>query len=339
MLIAVAAVAISAMATGAVAGDGGRQFGVGLVLAGPVVSRAGDRYEYEAFAGLVRASRNLHIRAKAVAPSPTGPSELAPYDFLARRHYDVVVSLPFVPGLSHAARRFTNVKFVVLDGTRGELRAASKAAVAENVEGTVFHTEQAAYLAGFVAASMADLRPAPHVVSAVGGDPDEPQVQAFIAGFQAGAKRADPTIRVLKSYSYDFIDQAKCRHAALDQIAHGSEVVFDVAGDCGLGALEAAKQKGVYGVGVDSDQSALGGFILTSVVLNLNLAVYDLAKRLVRGRLPTGGNLSFDLRDRGVGLGRFSRKVPRSLRRELIPLAARIEEGKIVVPATLSPPR
>lgn len=324
---------ILAVAAGAVAADGARQYGVGLVLEGPVVDRASDPFSYGAFAGLVRARRELHVRAKAVAPSPTGPSELAPYDFLARRGYDLVISLPFIAGLSHAARRFRNAKFVVLDGTRQALERP----VPPNVEGSIFHTEQAAFLAGFVAARMAR-GPAPHVISAVGGDPKEPQVVAYIAGFQAGAKRADPKIRVLKTFSFDFIDQAKCKHAALDQIARGSQVVFDVAGACGLGALEAAKEKGAYGVGVDTDQSDLGSFILTSVVLNLNLAVYDLAKRLVHGRLPTGGNLSFDLADHGVLLGKFSRKVPLRLRRELIPLAAQIEEGRIVVPERLSSP-
>jgi len=92
------------------------------------------------------------------------------------------------------------------------------------------------------------------------------------------------------------------------------------------------------GIGVDIDQSYLGRFILTSVVKNLNVAVYDLAKRLVHRRLRTGGDLTFDLRNHGVKLGRFSPTVPLALRRELIPLARQIKQGKIAVPSTLSPP-
>jgi len=306
---------------------------VGLILSSPVVSRSGDPVIFDAFVGLVRAHKKLGVRVKAVTPSPgPGPNDLAPYDFLARRGYDLVISPAFIPGLAQAARRFPNLKFVSLDGTRRELDHP-----APNVEGTIFHTEQAGYLAGFVAARMADLKfPAPHVVSAVGGDPKEAQVVAYIAGFQAGAKRADPKIRVLKSYSNDFIDPAKCKHAALVQIAHGSRVVFNVAGGCGFGALAAAKQKGVFGIGVDTDQSYLGHFVLTSALKNLNFAVYDLARRLVEGRLPTGGNLSFDLRDNGVKLGKFSTLVPRSVRRALGPLVRQIRQGKIVVPTTLS---
>jgi basic membrane protein A and related proteins len=306
-----------------------RQVRIGLVLSQPL-SRSGDPSEYANYRGLLRAKRQLHVQAKAVVSNPNVYFDPAPFDYLARQHYDLVIAISYLGGLSEAARRFSKVKFVAMDAARSELYRASP-----NVEGTVFHSEQAAYLAGFVAARMAHRGPRPHVVSSVGGRP-VPQVQALIAGFQAGAKRADPKIRLLNVYTNDFLNQARCAHAALDQIAHGSRVVFDVAGACGIGALEAAKRKGVYGIGVDIDQSYLGKFILTSVLNKLDVAVYDVAKRLVHGRFRVGGNLSFDLRNHGVGLGKFSPHVPRALRRELIPLAAQIEQGKIVVPTTVN---
>jgi basic membrane protein A len=313
-----------------VAADGSSPVRIGLVLDGPVVRRGGDPVQYGAYRGLLRAAQDLHVHAKAVVPSPTGTNFVAPFAYLARQHYDLVIAPGFLPGLPPAVRRFPDVKFAALDATRQELESSAR-----NLEGTLFHVEQAAYLAGFVAARMADRGPRPHVVSSVAGIPTPP-VQAFIAGYQAGAKHADPRIRLLNAYTYDFLSEAKCKHAAVDQIARGSRVVFDVAGICGLGALEAAKRKGVYGVGVDTDQSYLGKFILTSVVKNLDAAVYDLAKRLVDGRLRTGGNLSFDLRNHGVGLGKFSPEVPLALRRELIQLARQIEQGKIVVPTAPS---
>jgi basic membrane protein A len=334
----VTATAILAVALGATAaGSSNRQIRVGLVLEQPLVARASDPFQYGAYRGLVRAARDLHLRAKAVAPSPTGTGDpfLPAFSYLARQRYDLVIGVGFLeaPALSKVAHRFPNLKFALLDGTRQAVKPARP-----NVEGTVFHTEQAAYLAGFVAARMADRGPPPHVISSVGGIPI-PTVVSFIAGFQAGAKRADPKIRLLNAYSGDFLNPTHCKHAALDQIAHGSRVVFDVAGACGVGALKAAKGKGVYGIGVDIDQSYLGKFILTSVVKKLDVAVYDMAKRLVHGRLRVGGNLSFDLRNHGVGLAKFSPHVPRALRRELIPLSAKIKQGKIVVPATLSPSR
>jgi basic membrane protein A and related proteins len=262
-----------------------------------------------------------------------GDQFVAPFYRLAREHYDLVIGVGFLElrAISRAARKFPHEKFAILDATHQDVPRQPA-----NVEGTAFHTEQAAYLAGFLAARMVDRGPAPHVVSSVGGIPI-PTVTAYIAGFEAGAKRADPKIKVLRAYSGTFLSRRPCANAARAQIDRGSKVVFNVAGACGLGALNTAKRKGVYGIGVDIDQSYLGRhFILTSVLKNLNVAVYDLAKHVVQGRLRTGGNLNFDLRNEGVKLGSFSPVVPRSLRRELIPLARQIEQRKITVPTTIS---
>jgi basic membrane protein A len=310
--------------------DSKRPVRVGLVLTKPL-SRTNDPVEYAAYRGLLRAKRQLGVQVKAVVPNPSFPFDPAPFDYLAAQGYDLVIASAPVGGLSEAGRRFPNVKFAALDAFREQLQAVPPA----NVEGTVFHAEQAAYLAGFVAARVADRGSRPHVVSSVGGFPI-PQVQALIAGFRAGARRADPKIGLRNGYAGSFISEPACRNVALDQIAHGSRVVFDVAGACGVGALEAAKQKGVYGVGVDTDQSWRGRFILTSAVLNWKLGVYTLAKLAVQGRLRTGGNLSWDMRNHFVGLGNFSPKVSLSVRRQLEPLAAQIAKGKIVVPTTFN---
>ena len=317
------------------AAGGNSRVRVGLVLEQPLVGRKSDPFAYGAFRGLVRAQRDLHIRAKAVAPSPTGAGDqfVAPFFRLARLHYDLVIGVGFLElnAISQAARKFPHERFAVLDVTRGDVPHRPA-----NLAGTVFHTEQGAYLAGYLAATIADRGPPPHVISAVGGV-EIPTVDAYIAGFTTGAKRADPRIRVLRAYSQTFLTAKPCANAAREQIDHHSTVVFNVAGACGLGALETAKRRGVYGIGVDIDQSYLGRFILTSVVKNLDSAVFELARRVVRGRLRTGGNLSFDLHNGGVGLGRFSPAVPQSLRRRLKALGRRIEQGKIVVPSTLSP--
>jgi basic membrane protein A and related proteins len=330
-----------AVAGAGAAAGGGRQLRVGLVLEETLVGRGSDPFQYGAFRGLVRAKHDLHIQAKAVAPSPTGADPfVAPFFWLARQHYDLVIGIGFLElgAVSRTAYRFQHEKFAILDATRQEVALAPphRKPPPPNLVGTVFHTEQAAYLAGFVAARIADRGPPPHVISSVGGVPIPP-VQAYIAGFEAGARRADPKIKLLRAYSGSFLTATPCANAARAQIDHGSKVVFNVAGACGLGALETAKRRGVYGIGVDIDQSYLGHhFILTSVVKNLNVAVYGLARRLVQHRLRTGGNLTFDLRNDGVKLGRFSPVVPLSLRRELIPLARQIERGKIVVPSATS---
>ncbi len=96
---------------------------------------------------------------------------------------------------------------------------------------------------------------------------------SYIAGYQAGGKAADPSLKFLNAFSDDFADQAKCETLANQQIQQGSKIVFQVAGGCGLGALQAAKQKGDYGIGVDADQGYLGSYILTSALKKVDVAV------------------------------------------------------------------
>jgi basic membrane protein A len=300
------------------------------VLEQPLVGRASDPYQHGAYLGLLRATRNLDVQGKVVTPKPGG-SYGAPMSYLARQRYDLVIAIGPIESydLDVIARRFPSVQFAALDVSHRDLPHRPP-----NVEGTVFKTEQAAYLAGFLAVRMAERRPGPHVVSSVAGVSILP-VRRFVAGFQAGARRADPKVTLLNAYTNDFVNPAKCERAALDQIARGSQVVFDVAGSCGLGALNAAKRKGVWGVGVDIDQSYLGPFILTSVIKHLDVAVYRFATRLRQGRFPTGGDLVFDLQDGAVGLGTFSPAVPRVLRREIDRLRTQLVQGRITVPTTV----
>src|SRR5436190_11439412 len=131
-----------------------------------------------------------------------------------------------------------------------------------NVTGLLFKEQEAGYLAGYMAGLYLKDNGG-GTISSVGGQ-KIPPVDHYIAGYQAGAKAADPSVKTLNGYSQDFVDQAKCKEIALNQIQQGAKVVFQVAGQCGLGALDAAKEKGMQGIGVDADQGYLGAHILTS---------------------------------------------------------------------------
>ena len=96
------------------------------------------------------------------------------------------------------------------------------------------------------------------------------------------------TSRSLFGYSQDFVDQAKCKEIALNQIAEGSQVVFAVAGGCGLGALDAAKEKGKQGIGVDADQAYLGDHIMTSALKKVDEAAFTAAQEVQDGSFKAG---------------------------------------------------
>ena len=171
-----------------------------------------------------------------------------------------------------------------------------------NLEGVVFRTSEAAYLAGWLAGKLERRRPGRDVVGVVGGMKVQ-SVRDFVVGFAAGARRAAPGIEVLVDYSDDFLDRSKCAALARRQIARGAGTVFNVAGECGLGTLAAAASGGVWGVGVDSDQSFLGPHVLTSVLKRYDAGFLGLLRQVKSGHVVTGRDTILGMRDGAVGLG------------------------------------
>jgi basic membrane protein A len=160
-------------------------------------------------------------------------------------------------------------------------------------------------------------------------------VDAFIAGFEAGARRADPGIRTIRRYTHDFLNPSRCESVVSSEIAAGAGVLFNVAGACGLGTLAAAKNGRVWGIGVDVDQAFLGAFILTSVLKRFDVEIYETVRDFVQGRFRGGGNAVWDIRNGAVGLGKISPEVPPSLIAALRRVRAKIASGEIKVPASL----
>ena len=202
-----------------------------------------------AYKGLQQAKAELGADIRVVT-SKSNADYVPNLSSLARQKYDLVVAVGFLMGDATAkvAKAFPTTNFAIIDFPSGALKGKPK-----NVHGLLFKESEAGYLAGTMAGLYVKKKGGEQVVSAVGGQ-DVPAVQAYVAGYEAGAKKANPGVKTIFAYSQDFVDQAKCKEIALNQIDEGSQVVFAVAGQCGLGALDAAKEKNVQGIGVDADQ-------------------------------------------------------------------------------------
>lgn len=275
-------------------------------------------------AGVRRAVRELGVQA--IVLTPTVREGFAPsFTTLGREGYDLVFGLGFqmAPDAVRVAPQFPHTRFVLIDVSTQELAARPP-----NLLGLVFQEQQIGYLAGYLAALMEDRRTGRHVVSTVGGLAIPP-VDRFIAGFRAGARRADPRIALLNNYSNDFADTARCKRVALGQIARGSGVVFQVAGGCGLGALAAARDKGVWGIGVDTDQSSLGPHILTSAIKRWDRVVFETIRSLGAGTLPSHGDRLLTLDHGELALGKVSPRVPRSYLSRLQSIRSQVIDGRI----------
>lgn len=301
---------------------------VGLVTD---IGQLNDRgFNHLAYLGLQQAQKRLGVHGR-VLESTSASAYIPNMSTLARQGYDLIVGVGYAQGnaVDTVARRFPQTRFVIIDVDQESLKHKPK-----NVVGLLFREEQVGYLAGYLAALAEKRRPGDDVISSVGGF-KEPPVDRFIAGYQAGARRAVPTIKLLNGYSYDWDDQAKCKELALNHIASGAGVVFQVAGGCGLGALDAAQERNVWGVGVDADQSFLGPHILTSAQKKVDRAVYLTIEAVVNNTWRGGRNLVFGLRQGGVGLGKVNPKVSAADIQAVDVIKAQIIAGEIKIPTAV----
>jgi basic membrane protein A len=304
----------------------GKPIKVGLVTD---IGGLNDRsFNHLAYVGLQRAEQQLGIQGRVLTSSK--PSDYVPnLTTLAQQNYDLIIPVGFLmaDATDAIAKQVPNAKFSIVD-----VDATSLKGKPQNVEGLLFKEQEAGYLAGYAAGLYAKDNNI-KVISSVGGQ-KIPPVDHYIAGYQAGAKKADPGIQTLNGYSQDFVAQDKCKEIALNQIAKGSGVVFQVAGQCGLGALDAAKEKGKQGIGVDADQGYLGSYILTSAQKKVDVAVFNAIKAAQAGQFQGGQDITNELSNDGVGYGTLD-AAGQKYKAQVDKIKQDIMDGKINVPDTV----
>ena len=286
-------------------------------------------FNHLAYVGLKRAQSQLGVQTRVVTAASS--SDYIPnLSALARQGYDLVIGVGFteIDAMKAVAKQFPKTHFAIVDVSNADEGGL------KNVEGLLFKEQEAGYLAGYAAGLAAKDRGG-KAVSSVGGQ-KQPPVDRYIAGFQAGAKAAFPGVKTMNGYSNDFEKLALCKEVALNQIADGSVVVFQVAGGCGLGALDAAKEKAVWGVGVDADQGYLGSYVLTSALKRVDTSVYDAIKDAKEGKFKGGTDAVYGLDVNGVGIGKFSPKTPAGIVAKVEQIKQQLAAGKIKnIPTTV----
>jgi basic membrane protein A len=324
VLAGVTALAITLTATAAPT----RGERIGLVTD---VGRLNDRsFNQLAYQGLKRAQSKLGIVPRVFesrAPSDYTPNLTASAQ--AGNNLTVAVGFLLAADVNSVAQRFPQRNFAIIDFPNAGLENKPR-----NVRGLLFKSEQAGCLVAHIAVRQLQSEGRRVNLSAVGGL-KIPSVDAFIAGYRYCARRAFRRAVVRVGYSQSFTDAAKCKEVALNHISRGANVVFQVAGGCGLGALSAAKERRKWGIGVDADQAYLGAHMLTSAVKRVDESVYQSVQAIQRGTFRGGMDATFSLKNNGVGYGKLSRKVKAAIKAEAEKLKKQIIAGKVKVPAKL----
>lgn len=309
---------------------GGRTVRVGLVFD---VGGRGDRsFNDSAYAGLVRAERELGAEIEYIEPAGGEDRESALRIFAARG-FDVVIGVGFIfsSDMLSVAREYPRVSFACVD-----FAPPPDGRIPPNLVGLKFREEQGSFLVGAAAALLSRSRR----VGFVGGM-DMPLIHKFEAGYRAGVRAVCADCQVSVSYAgvtpEAFKDPARGKELALAQIARGADVVYHAAGSTGLGVFEAARQSRVRAIGVDADQHDDGpGVVVTSMVKRVDTAVFETIRAVMERRFR-GGISTFGLGEDGVDWvhqGPHAAGIPADVIARVEALRVRIVRGDFEVPAT-----
>lgn len=321
-------VAIISTSCGALSGLTGSSLKIGLVTD---VGGLNDK-SFNALANTGRLDSEKDFGVKTSVIESKKQEDYVPnLTTFAQQGYDLVIGVGFLMTNSvwKVAKQFPNVKFAIIDGAPANDKGDTENL--PNVANLFFKEAEAGYLVGVIAATMAKdkVGKATHnTVCSMGGIPIPP-VDHYIAGYQDAVKTVSPTTTILNGYSNDFVDQAKGKEVGLNHISKNCDILFQVAGGSGIGYIAAAKEKGVYAIGVDADQIDVApGTVITSALKRVNKAVYNTVQAVKDGKYKSGDNF-FSIANDGIGYGKLDAVVPANAKAAAEQALADIKSGKI----------
>ncbi|MEW6547440.1 MAG: BMP family ABC transporter substrate-binding protein [Bacillota bacterium] len=303
----------------------------------------GDKSFFDsAAAGIEAAKKELGIEAKIIEMG-TDPSKWEPtLADVSEQKWDLIIvgTWQMTEHLEKIAPKYPNNRYVIFDTavdySKGNLG---------NVYSILYKQNEGSYLAGALAAmvttSKMPLANDKKIIGFLGGM-DIPVINDFLVGYIQGARSVVPDIKVAISYVGDFANPAKGKEMALAQYQMGADIGFNVAGQTGLGQLDAAKEMNRYAIGVDSDQALLfkdsdpakAKLIITSMLKRVDNSLLRAIKLYKEGKLTFGQAENLGLKEEAVGLAdnEFYRElVPQEFRTKLDEIKQKIVKGEIVV--------
>lgn len=296
---------------------------VGLVL--DKGGKDDKSFNSAAYLGATKAEKDLKIDLKYVEATDSNAIESLHRNF-ARKGFDLVIGVGFAQAdaVKKVAAQFPNIKFAIVDGD----------VTAANVKSLLFEEQEGSYLVGALAA----MKSKSGKLGFIGGM-DIPLIRRFAMGYAAGAKAVNPKSVVTENYigvtGEAWNNPAKAKELALSQYGQGTEVVFVAAGASGSGVFDAAEEKKSFAIGVDSNQNWMKpGFILTSMLKRVDVAVYETIKEAQAGNFKAGVT-RFGLKDKGVDYAadQYNEKLlTADMKSKLEDIKKNIISGKVAVP-------
>ena len=288
-----------------------------------------DSFNDAAKRGLEEAKAKLGITYDEYEPKdPSAEAENQLRTYAESGQYSLIIATGFSmkDALLIVAKEFTDQKFAIID---------ERIEGQPNVASLSFKEHEGSFLAGALAAMMSKS----DIIDYIGGA-ESPLIQKFEVGYVQGAKYVKPDIKVIVVYvggtnAFNDPTSAKARTEAI--ISQGADVIYHAAGASGKGVFQAAKEKGVYAIGVDSNQDGLAeGIILTSMLKRVDTAVFNIINETKDDKFE-GKIYEYGMKEGGVGLTDFKftrEKIGEENIKKLEEIQKKIADGEIEIKST-----
>jgi basic membrane protein A len=308
--------------------------GLKIGLAYDIGGRGDKSFNDAAAAGLDAAKTKYNLAASDVKELEAAQGEAeadkeARLTQLAENGYTSIIAVGFAyaNAVKAVVPKYPDVKFAIIDDNSVQ---------APNLADLTFAEEQGSYLVGAIAA----LKSKKHHVGFIGGV-NVALIQKFQAGFDAGAKAADPQVKIENKYLTQppdfggFNDPTKGETAANGIYDAGADVIFAAAGGSGSGVFKAAKAKGALAIGTDSDQYLTAAPDVKDVVISSMLKKVDVAVSKFIDSVKDGsfkaGNTIFDVKSGGIDYSTSGGKID-DIKAKVDVFKQKIIDGTITVP-------
>jgi basic membrane protein A len=257
---------------------------VGLQLS---IGGIGDlSFNDSAYAGIQKAQQTFGIGFET-AHWEDPMSNAVNLENWARADFDLIIAIGYgnAAPISEVAARYPDKRFAIID-VAGE---------GENVWSAVYREYEGDFVVGVLAALVTQTR----MVGFIGGGVT-PVVRRIELGYAQGVRNVDSSISFISDYVGEFDDPIKGRLLAETQYTLGVDVIYQVAGRCGLGALETAGEFGKWIISTGGDHSDLApNAVLTSRIKNVGKPIQDVVQAVVEDRFE-GGVKSYGFAEGGL---------------------------------------